>query len=175
MNVYTGHELSIGRPLPDMVAEYEAKAAALPDALAAFERAGKELLAATTVRGTYGQESIDTGRVMESTLRANLLRSAWVSAWDWLSMEKIASADDKRRWKQSLTAPPPFTIDNLFATFGPYIENPRRHILRGLAEVFAGLDPAFKSHDKMKIGVKALPKRIILRHVTQPSIVGDGV
>jgi SAM-dependent methyltransferase len=34
--------------------------------------------------------------------------------------------------------------------------------LRGLAEQFSDLDPAFRSHEKMKIGVAGLPKRIIL-------------
>ena len=40
---------------------------------------------------------------------------------------------------------------------------PRYHILRGLAEAFVGLDPAYKSHSKVRIGVKGLPKRVILQ------------
>lgn len=43
--------------------------------------------------------------------------------------------------------------------------DPWGSVLRGLAEVFSQLDPAFKSHEKMKIGVKGLPKRVILSNV----------
>jgi hypothetical protein len=32
--------------------------------------------------------------------------------------------------------------------------------------VFCGLDPIFKSHDKMKVGVKGLPKRVIVGYVS---------
>jgi hypothetical protein len=78
----------------------------------------------------------------------------------------MASAADKRRWQQSLASPAPFTLDSIRATFGDFILNPRMNILRGLAEVFCDLDPAYKSHDKVKIGVKGLPKRIIL-HIGQ--------
>ena len=38
-------------------------------------------------------------------------------------------------------------------------------ILRGLAEVFCSLDPAYRSHSKVKVGVAGLPKRVILRSV----------
>src|SRR5690606_20791532 len=71
-----------------------------------------------------------------------------------------------RRFEQSMSDPAPFTMDNLRATFGKYIADPRGSILRGLAEVFCGLDPAYKSHDKVKIGVKGLPKRVILSNVS---------
>jgi type I restriction-modification system DNA methylase subunit len=77
--------------------------------------------------------------------------------------EKVAaSAQDKRRFQQAMASPAPFTLENIAATFGDYIRNPRANILRGLAEVFSDLDPAFKSHDKVKIGVAGLPKRVIL-------------
>jgi hypothetical protein len=61
-----------------------------------------------------------------------------------------------------LKNPPEFTLDNIRATFGKYLLNPRENILRGLAEVFCDLDQAYKSHSKVKIGVEGLPKRIIL-------------
>lgn len=61
--------------------------------------------------------------------------------------------------------PAPFTLDNIRSTFGDYLINPRANILRGLAEVFSDLDPAFKSHDKVKIGVAGLPKRVIISSV----------
>lgn len=62
----------------------------------------------------------------------------------------------------AIEKPPEFTLDNIHGTFGHYIQDPRGNILRGLAELFCTLDPAYKSHDKVKIGVKSLPKRIMV-------------
>ena len=74
----------------------------------------------------------------------------------------VATATDKKKFEQSLMNPADFTPENIIASFGDYIENPRANILRGLAEVFTSLDSAYKSHNKVKIGVNGLPKRIIL-------------
>lgn len=157
--------LALPRRISDTVAEYEQKAAALPAALASFEQRGKDLLTACTVSGTYGRERIDTGSIYDRTLAKNLLVSAWLNIYDGLSIERIASAKDKALFTQALADPAPFTLDNIKATFGNYILNPRSNILRGLAEMFADLDPAYKSHEKVKIGVAGLPKRIILGNV----------
>lgn len=157
-----GSALSTLRSLPDVVAEYEAKKAAIPAALAAFRAAGDTLKMAASVGGAYGQENIDVGYMNEHTLQKNLLRSAWIHVWDGLNMKVIASAKDKDKWERAMGDPAPFTLENLRATFAPYLVNPRHTILRGLAEVFADLDPAYKSHEKVKIGVKGLPKRVII-------------
>jgi hypothetical protein len=154
--------LALQRSLSDVVAEYDHKLAALPQALAEFEAAGSKLKAASCVSGTWGETTINTGSVYDSTLKDSLLKSAWRNVYDGLRIESIASAEDKRRFKQSMTNPAPFTLDNIRASFGDYLLNPRANILRGLAEVFCGLDPAYKSHDKVKIGVAGLPKRVIL-------------
>jgi hypothetical protein len=162
MNAHSANAVARLRSLPDVVAEYDAKAAGITEALAAFEAAGSALKIAATVAGEHGGEKIDTGYVREDTLRRNLLVSAWQHVWKGLNLPSIASANDKRKWEQSMASPAPFTLDNLRATFGPYLENPRATILRGLAEVFSSLDPAYKSHEKVKIGVKGLPKRVVL-------------
>jgi glycosyltransferase involved in cell wall biosynthesis len=51
---------------------------------------------------------------------------------------------------------------NIRTAFGQYILDPRGNILRGLAEVFCDLDQSFKSHERVGIGVKGLPKRVII-------------
>lgn len=155
-------ELALQRSLADVVDEYETKLAAIPQALKEFEAAGSTLKAAACVGGTWGETTINTGSVWESTLKESLLKSAWRHVYDGLKIETIASAEDKRRFNQSMASPAPFTLDNIRASFGDYLLNPRANILRGLAEVFCGLDPAYKSHDKVKVGVAGLPKRIIL-------------
>lgn len=65
-------------------------------------------------------------------------------------------------FKRTMTSPPPLTMETAKATFGDYLIRPRFHVLRGLAEVFCSLDPAYKSHSKVRIGVKGLPKRVII-------------
>lgn len=154
--------LALQRSLSDVVAEYEQKLAAVGQAISAFEAAGTALKTAATIGGTWGDSRIDTGHVYEGTLKESLLKSAWKHVYNGLNIESIASAADKRRFQQAMANPAPFTLDNIRATFGDFLLNPRANILRGLAEVFCDLDPAFKSHDKVKIGVAGLPKRVII-------------
>lgn len=159
------NEISLGRRLSDVVAEYEYKLAAIPEVLATFTQAGNSLRTAVAIGGEYGRENLDTGHVGDRTMASHLLKSAWYFVYDKLQISYLASADDKRRFEQSMASPPEFTMDNIRATFGRYIEDPRGNILRGMAEVFCNLDPAYKSHDKVKVGVKGLPKRVILSRV----------
>ena len=168
MNAQTFHTFNapaMQRSLADVVAEYDLKHAAIGEALKAFTVAGDMLKTAATIAGVYGDVTIDTGYVHERDLQLCLLRSAWKHIYDGLNIDRIASAKDKAKWKTSLEKPAPFTIDNIRTTFGHYILDPRGNILRALAEVFCSLDRAFKSHDKVKIGVDGLPKRIILNSV----------
>jgi hypothetical protein len=155
-------DIAIFSSMGNAVAEYDAKVAAIPDAVAAFEAAGDALKAAACVKGEWGGETINVGSVHPKTIERSLRRSAWNYFWKEFNMPEIASAADKKRFDQSMADPPPFDLDTLMATFGPYLDNPRASILRGLAEVFTGLDPAYKSHEKVKIGVKGLPKRVVL-------------
>ncbi|MGY3527240.1 DUF4942 domain-containing protein [Bradyrhizobium sp. USDA 4452] len=159
------HVPSLQRSLTDVVAEYEHKLADLGSVFQRYTQAGADLKMAATIGGTWGNVSIDTDRVHEASLKESLLKSAWNHVYEGLNIQRIASADDKRRWKMAIENPPAFTIDNIRGTFGHYIQDPRGNILRGLAEVFCGLDPAYKSHDKVKIGVAGLPKRIIIGYV----------
>jgi hypothetical protein len=163
---------ALQRKLSDMIEEYEEKLEKLPDSLTHFEEAGRSLEMAATIGGTFGNVSLNVGRVYESQLKESLLKSAWRSAYDYMQIDRIASAEDKRRLQQTRELPPAFTIENLRATFGHYIQDPRGNILRGLAEVFCSLDQSYKSHEKVKIGVKGLPKRVIISGVN--SIHGWG-
>lgn len=162
MNAHTPALTNV-RP-SELVAEYEEKLAAIPEALKEYESAATALNIAATIRGTFGT-SINTGYIHETNLKASLLTSAWRHAYSLCQMDRLASAADKRRFEQSMANPAPFTLENIRETFGPYIADPRGSILRGLAEVFCSLDPAYKSHEKVKIGVKGLPKRVILSNV----------
>lgn len=167
VHVMTGTELSTGRRKPsDLVREYETKLAAIPAEFEAFQLAATQLQSASTVGGEWGQVTIDTGRASARDMERALLSSAWRHAYRLYDLAIFASAKDKDRLERMFAQPVPFTIENFREWFGAYVLDPRGSILRGLAEVFADLDPAFKSHEKMKIGVKGLPKRIILSGVS---------
>ena len=155
--------LATQRTVLSLIEEYDQKAAGVEEAIKAYEDACTSLEMAGTIMGTYVNPVL-RGRayVYASDMRKNLLQSGWKAIYQRLNIDQIASANDKRLFDRTLADPPALTFDNAKATFGPYLENPRAHILRGLAETFAGLDPAYRSHAKVKIGVKGLPKRVII-------------
>lgn len=146
----------------DLVAEYERKIAAADLAVGQFKEAVTALDAAATVQGVYVERVAPRDSVYAETLRRNLLLSGWRAVYRRLMIDHLASADDKRRFEKDMANPPPLTVENAKATFGDFLIRPRFHILRGLAEVFCALDPAYKSHSKVRVGNKGLPKRVIL-------------
>ena len=147
----------------DLVEEYEDKNAAIDDAVAEFDAAFTKLELAASVQGKYvSPVTRHRPHISARDLRENLLKSGWKAIYDRLQIDMIATAKDKKLFERTLEQPPELTFDNAKATFGDYLMRPRYHILRGLAEVFADLDPAYKSHSKVKIGVRGLPKRVII-------------
>lgn len=164
--IYDGTQVSTGRRKPsDLVAEYEAKVEAVPAALEAFAAAQADVMRAATIGGTHSGMTLKTGSISAIEMQRSLLQSAWRHCWATYNLADIASADMKRRVDRMFEQPPAFTVAEIRAQFGDLIADPWASILRGLAEVFAGLDPAFKSHEKMKIGVAGLPKRVVLSNV----------
>lgn len=154
---------ALQRTVSDLIAEYDEKLAALPDAIRCLNEAYSALEMAATVQGVYVAPIMrHSPSVHQSELERNLLKSGWKCVYDRLQIARIASAQDRRLFDRAIEDPPPLTFENAKATFGDYLQRPRHHILRGLAETFADLDPAYRSHSKVKIGVKGLPKRVIL-------------
>jgi hypothetical protein len=153
--------------LRNIVAEYDAKTQAIPELIAKFKEAVTTAELGSCIAGTYARDiwGRSTPSLSETTMQSSLLQSGWRRVYAGLNIDKVAPASDRSRFELTFHNPPPLTLDNIRATFGKYILDRRYHILRGLAECFSELDPAFKSHDKMKIGVKGLPKRIILTSV----------
>lgn len=160
MNAHTAIALPL--TVSDIIEEYELKNAGVEDAMKDVAEAHVRLNAAATILGTYVERVAEAPYLHAATLRKNLLKSGWKAVYNRLQIEDMASANDKKLFDQALADPPPLTMDNAKATFGDYLIRPRFHILRGLAEVFCSLDQAYKSHSKVRIGVKGLPKRVIL-------------
>lgn len=153
------------KSLSQLVEEYEIKRENIPNLLETLKEAEIAVEMGATIGGTFVHSIWGRGSknsTSKSNLESALLRSAWLHVYKGLNIEKIAPASDRAAYERELETPPPFTVDNIRANFGKYILDPRSHVLRGLAEVFCSLDHSFKSHSKVKIGVSALPKRIIL-------------
>lgn len=147
----------------DLLDEYEEKREAIEAEVKSFEAAYLRLEMAACIQGKFvGNVTRYRPLVSVRELQANLCKSGWRAVYDRLQIDRIASARDRKLFERTVENPPELTFDNAKATFGDYLERPRHHILRGLAEVFADLDPAYKSHSKVRIGVKGLPKRVIL-------------
>lgn len=146
----------------DLLEEYEEKNAAIETAIADLEAAFSRLEFAATVQGHYGGSIGNRPHMHAASLKKVLLKSGWKAVYNRLQIDRLATAKDKKLFERTIEDPPELTFDNAKATFGDYLLRPRYHILRGLAEVFADLDPAYKSHSKVKIGVKGLPKRVII-------------
>ncbi len=149
----------------DIVDEYAAKAANLDGAISKFEEAQNAMRHATCVQGVYAENVFTEARFIPSAIKLNLRKSGWKAVYSRLQIDRLASARDKRLFEQTLADPPDLKMDNAKATFGDYLLRPRFHALRALAECFVELDPAYKSHSKVKIGVAGLPKRVILSNV----------
>lgn len=154
------------RSLPEIVAEYEEKVENIPVLLKEYENFHRQIDVQTCISGEYvGRVYNYHPSLYSNTLKNNLLKSAWQHVYKGLNINRIASARDRGRFQTALETPPDFTIDNIRATFGDYLQNSRFHILKGLAECFCDLDQAYKSHSKVKVGVSGLPKRIILPNI----------
>lgn len=155
-------DIALRFKLSDFLAEYEEKKAALPERLKAFQDAGDALKMACAVHGTYGNGRIEVGSNSLDELYKNLTRSAWLTVYNAPGVKVVMSAKDQKRFEQWVQNPPDFTIEEIKAQFGDHIMNPWGNILRGLAEVFCDLDQSYKSHERVKIGVAGLPKRVII-------------
>lgn len=153
---------ALQRTVLDLIAEYDRKDAGIEAAVRAYDEAFDRLGMAATVQGTFVAPVGSKSYLYVDQLRKNLLKSGWKAIFNRLEIDRIASAKDKQLFERAIADPPPLTFENAKATFGDYFIRPRFHILRGLAEVFCDLDPAYKSHSKVRIGVKGLPKRVIL-------------
>lgn len=163
------------RSLSEIVAEYEEKLEAIPEAIKAFKAAETAMTAAGCVAGTFGSQVFSKSAYLyENDVTLALLRSAWKHVYNGMNIKDIASAKDRSKIELQMTTPLPFTLANIREQFGEYLLDPRFHMLKGLAECFSDLDPAYKSHSKVKIGVSGLPKRIIVPSAFGWSAWGEG-
>lgn len=154
---------ALPRNLGSVIEEYESKFEQTEKHIAGYKSAIEAMELNCCVSGTYVENVVKSSFPPSAIeVKRNLLKSAWKHVYNVLNLNEIASISDKKSFEMALADPAPFTKENIVATFGDYVANPRFHILKGLAEVFCRLDPFYKSHSNMQIGVKGLPKRVII-------------
>lgn len=156
------NELANRRVVGDIVDEYNYKIANLKNALASFDQAKTDIMTASCVAGGMTGKYVDLGRVYDHQMAHMIRHSAWDKLYKVANLDVVLTAKDRSIYAQSMIDPPEFNLDNIIATFGEHIKDPRKSILRGLAEVFCDLDPYYKSHEKIKIGAAKMPKRVII-------------
>lgn len=150
------------RNVSDLIDEYDEKVANIDAAIQAYKDAIDTIKMASVVQGTYAEQVVTHSAPHREAILKNLNISGWKAVANRIDFKHRATAQDKQLFERTLASPPPLSYDAAVATFGDYLVRPRFHTLRGLAEVFTSLDPAYRSHSKVKIGVKGLPKRVIL-------------
>ena len=90
--------------LSDIVEEYDTKAAAITEAVAAFHEAETAIKTAACIQATYGSDPFSSdARLYERDVRLALLRSAWKHVYYGLNIESIATAKDRKQLELKLT------------------------------------------------------------------------
>lgn len=157
-------ELAYPHAIRDIIGEYKYKSENLRYEMELFEDARERLNANSVISIAQGPQLARNLYMSHDIGQRQLLSSAWKALYIRLNLDRVFSATDQKHFEQSLESPPELTLENLKATFGDYYENPRYYILKGLAEVFCKLDKFYKSHTNFGVGVKGLPKRVILNN-----------
>ena len=114
----------------------------------AYGRSVAELAAAACVGTAYGGPLLrDSSGPAPWAMEALSWKSAWRHIYEGpRRRDRLGRRQAPLRADAGETAG--FTLAEIRERFGDYLLNPRHHILRGLAEVFCGLDPAYRSHSK---------------------------
>lgn len=151
--------------LAEIFNNYEAQKDFVLDSLKEFMQAKESLNNNSMFMGTFadGLNDISSIRITEKDVLKRLNKSAWRFVYDKLNIEHIAPNTHLVEFKKLLENPPEFTIDAIRDIFKDYVQDPRQMALQAFAEIFNTLDPFYKSHDNFRVGVKGLPKRIIIK------------
>ncbi|WP_194094687.1 class I SAM-dependent methyltransferase [Marivivens aquimaris] len=159
------HSVPAPQKMPsEIVAEYDAKLLALSEEFDTYNAAAKRMNEAVQVSGQSGSWTAASLLSQYEARQANaaLLLSAWRYTMSYLKIWDRCTAKDKDKFDRMLENPPEFTKEKIVELFGDFLINERAQMLRGVAEAFTDLDPAYKSHSKVAIGVKGLPKRMVI-------------
>lgn len=151
--------------LAEIFNNYEAQKEYVLESLDNFKQAKTNLSNNSVFMGTFVDGLNDLSRInfSEDEVLKRLNKSAWRFVYDKLNIQHIAPNTHLEEFKKLLENPPEFTIEAIRDIFKEYVQDPRQMALQAFAEIFNTLDPFYKSHDNFRVGVKGLPKRIIVK------------
>ncbi|QDP49755.1 MAG: putative DNA modification methylase [Prokaryotic dsDNA virus sp.] len=158
------NNITVTANLSEIFNNYEAQKEYALECLDKFNQATEELKSNSLFMGAYaeGLRDIPTLKTEEDEVLKRLNKSAWRFTYEKLNIEHIAPNTHLKEFKNFLENPAEFNIDNVRSIFKDYVQDPRQMALQAFAEVFNTLDPFYKSHDNFRVGVKGLPKRVIV-------------
>lgn len=165
INIEQTHTVALPANAETLLVDYFENLQAIPSCIAALESAQNELENASSVGGAYSGPPFDRTRPHEGTIKKTLRKNVWRAIYRLYKIDEVAPANDRKRLEAMIEEAHEPTPDFIVQAFGDYLINPRHNLLRGFAEIFTGLDDAYKSHSKVKIGVKGLPKRVIMKYM----------
>lgn len=148
--------------IQDIIDSYETKKEDIKNNRDFIAEAISKLESSCCTMGAYGGSAFDGHLKSVSELHKILRISTWRYIYNELNIKHIAPKTHLKKINNTIDNPPEFNWENLKMVFGEYVMNPRHMALKAFAEIFCNLDPFYKSHDNFKVGVKGLPKRIII-------------
>ena len=156
--------LTVNFDIYQILKDYEVKKEAIPKVFNNIVDECGKLENLCSTMGAFGGTTFEydfTRNNVKSLLKV-LNKSSWRFVYDKLNIKHIAPATHLQQFDRLLENPPEFTEQNIIGVFKEYVSNARGMFLEAFAEVFCTLDSFYKSHSNVRIGVKGLPKRVIV-------------
>jgi len=158
------NQLMASLDIYDVVEQYEAKKETIPTLFEEIKGQCNKLSSMCSTMGAYGGSPFrhEFRHNYVEDMLATLKKSSWRFVYQKLNIKHIAPQTHLKHFEGLLEKPPEFDVENIRGVFKEYVTDPRSMSLQAFAEIFCRLDKFYKSHDNMKVGVKGLPKRIII-------------
>ena len=157
--------LAVNLNIYEILEEYNEKVKDIPIMFEDVKTRFNKLQNTCSTMGAYsGMRAFEHDFTMNNVKTAlkSLQKSSWRFVFNALNIKDIAPKTHMDEFERLLEDPPEFTADAIKSVFKDYVTNPRGMALQAFAEVFCRLDRFYKSHSNIKVGVKGLPKRIII-------------
>lgn len=156
--------LQLNANIFEIIEEYNNKVVEIPELFNEIVQQCEKLENLCCTMGTYSgtvfYHKFNNNNVSHAL--KSLRKSSWRFVYESLNISDIAPKTHIKHFETLLEDPPEFTSESIFSVFNEYVTDPRGMIIRAFAEIFCSLDKFYKSHSNVKIGVKGLPKRIII-------------
>lgn len=160
-------DIKIRSNISAIVAEYESKKKQIINDYSQATEHLENIKSLAIMQGEYPRIHIKTQIDSLKNYLTSLNNSTWLYAYKLYNLDRLMSPKEKDAFFMVIDSgkTPEFNVENLYSTFGKHMQDPVMAIAKSFAEVFCNLDPYYKSHEKVKVGAKGLPKRIIIKYI----------